>query len=295
MKVFLQIFILLIYFVTAACSNPPEKIKIAVWGDSRENQDGACERIISILLNDIADWDFMIHTGDFTHAGEKSDWQRSLAYKDMDKIFVQGKFYMCTSNHDDNLETWDKHTAGVLPVNSLNHSTHFYAMQKGNVHAVFCDAYFTNAKVMQKWLDQYLETVPKEDWLIGVWHAPCYKDITYKSSYMDIAGPWLQSLYEHGGDMVLHGHAHVYVRTKPLLPDGTVDEKNGMVHIVNGVGGASWKDPQPVTEKTAYTPDERSFPCITFITIEGKNASIQTIDARPEKELAVIDEWMWKK
>jgi len=271
-----------------------ETVKIALWGDSRENKDNACENIADILLNDITDWDFQVHVGDFTSSGSEEDWQRSLNYKGIDKLFIPGRFFMCTSNHDRNQETWDKYTDGILPVNSANNTTHFYAHRMGNVHVIFCDAYFTDADVMQTWLDGYLEkNVRKDDWLIGVWHPPSYGDITYKDSYLDKCLPWLESLHRYGGDFIFNGHAHIYLRSQPLLPDGTVDYENGMVHIVNGAGGASWKPAQKYTEKTAFTPDTESFPAVTFVTLEKNKAVIQTIDARPENKLNIIDEWTW--
>jgi len=55
-----------------------ERVKIALWGDSRENKDNACENIADILLHKITDWDFQIHTGDFTSHGSEEDWQGSL-------------------------------------------------------------------------------------------------------------------------------------------------------------------------------------------------------------------------
>jgi hypothetical protein len=148
---------------------------------------------------------------------------------------------------------------------------------------------------MQTWLNEELAPIPEDDWLIGFWHSPCYGDITYKDSYLEKCSPWLEKFSAHGGDFILHGHAHVNVRTHPLLPDGTVDHEDGMVHIVNGCGGASWKDPQTVVNKTAFTPSTRSFATITFITIEGGTALVQTIDARPDRNLEVIDEWSWEK
>ncbi len=269
---------------------------VAVWGDSRENKDNACVNIASILINDISWWDFQVHAGDFTSDGREEDWQRSLNYTGMDKLFIPGKMFMCTSNHDNNQLTWDKYTAGVLPVNSADNTTHFYAHQMGNVHVIMCDSYFTDPTVMQNWLDQYLENnVNEDDWLIGVWHNPCYGDITYKDGIIDICQNWLESLHRHGGDFILHGHAHVYLRTKPLLPDGTIDSINGMVHIINGTGGASWKPAQKYTDKTAFTPDTVSFPTLVYITFEENTATVMTIDARPERDRAVIDEWTWIK
>ncbi|RKY47204.1 MAG: hypothetical protein DRP91_07965 [Candidatus Neomarinimicrobiota bacterium] len=266
-----------------------DSVKIAVWGDSRENADGATERIADILLHKITDWDFQIHTGDFTHDGKKEAWEKTLSYKGVKKLFYSGKFFMCTSNHDDNLATWDMYTRGVFPVNSMDSTTHFYSVDFKNAHVVFLDAYFSHPDSVSSWLEEYLKNVKKEEWLIGVWHNPCFK-VTYKKPYIEKCKKWLKLLYKHGGDFVFHGHAHVYVRTKPVDPDGKVDLKKGIVHIVNGTGGANWKPPQEWTKITAFTPAERSFPVITFLVLYKDHAVVRTIDCRPNSDLKIIDE-----
>jgi predicted phosphodiesterase len=277
----------------------PRKITIAVWGDSRENLDNACVEIADVLLHKMTGWDFQIHNGDFTHHGRAEDWQRTLHYRGIDSLYVRGRFYMCTSNHDaeppDVRPVYDRNTADVLPVNSTDGTTHFYAVEKGNVHIFFCDGYFTPAEVMQRWLDSSLALVPDSDWVIGVWHNPAYDDISYKEGYMEKCGGWLRSIARHGRGFIINGHAHIYVRTKPLDPDGTPDDDHGLVNIVNGTGGASWKDPAPHSEKVAFTPQGKSFPCIAFLTFEGQDVSLTTVDARPESNLNVIDSWSWHK
>ncbi len=270
-----------------------------MWGDSRENRDNATSDIAHILLHKITDWDFQVHSGDFTHDGKDSSWQRTLHYPGLDSIFVKGKFYMCTSNHDsrDTISklNWDKYTKGILPVNSADHSTHFYAVHKGNVNIIFCDGYFTDPSVMQKWLNGYLAKVNPKDWLIAVWHNVSFGDLTYKDSYLETCQPWINSLYKHGCDFIFNGHAHVYVRTKPLSPDETIDNKKGIVTIINGTGGASWKDPVAPNPKIAFSPSERSFPTITFVTFEGNKAHLETVDCRPGKYLKVIDSADYQK
>ena len=270
-----------------------QKVKIALWGDSRENMDNACSDIAHILLYNITDWDFQIHCGDFTHDGTDAAWQTSLHYPGIDSIFVRGKFYMCTSNHEfkdsSGKMNFDKYTAGVLPTNSADGSTHFYSYHVSNVNVIFCDGYATQKDVMQHWLDSLLSTIPKNDWIIGVWHNPTYGDLSYKESYAETCMPWVESLYKHHCKLIFNGHAHIYLRTKPLRPDGTVDEQDGIVHVINGTGGASFKDPAPTTTKTAFTPSEKSFPCITFLTIEGNKAELKTVDARPGHNLQAID------
>jgi|GEM_PF-1465754 len=285
----------------ATASAGKAKVKLALWGDSRENLDQACENIASVLLKDITDWDVQVHSGDFTHGGTEKDWRQSLGYKGMDQLFVKGRFLMCTSNHDADEQhrpgsraIYDRFTRDVLPVNSADHTTHFYSWDRGNVHIAFCDGFFTEPAVMQAWLDAYVKSIPKGDWLLGVWHDPAYA-VTYKEDYLSTCRPWLDAIQSHGGKFILNGHAHVYLRTKPLRPDGAVDAKAGMVHIINGTGGASWKDPVPADPKIAFTPSVRSFPCITFLTFEGESVTVQTVDARPGSKLKVIDEFKWTK
>jgi len=296
----ISLFVISIIFLSTAIPvHAQEQIKIALWGDSRENLDTATSDIAHILLYEITDWNFQVHTGDFTHDGSNESWQRTLRYPGIDSIFVKGKFYLCTSNHDykneESKANWDNFTSGVLPINSADSTTHFYAVHKGNVDIIFLDGYFTKPAVMQKWLNNYLSKRNPDDWLIAVWHNPAYGDLTYKPSYLKTCRVWIDSLYNHRCSFIFNGHAHVYVRTKPLDPDEKVDSKNGIVTIINGTGGASWKAPVKPNPHIAYTPKIKSFPTITFLTFEGNKAHLETVDCRPGKNLKVIDRCDYEK
>jgi Calcineurin-like phosphoesterase len=279
--------------------NAQNKIKIAIWGDSRENLDGATDNISDVLLNKITDWDFQIHTGDLTHDGSTQAWLKSLNNEGIKRLFVKDKFLLCTSNHEFKdaygKANWNKYTAGILPVNSADSTTHFYSFDKGNVHVICLDGYVTDKYVMQNWLDNDLAAVKKDNWLLAVWHNPAYGDLSYKESYLETCFLWLKSLYKHGCSFIVNGHAHVYIRTKALTPDEKIDYNSGIVHIVNGTGGASWKEAVVPNKVIEYTPSEKSFPCITFLTIEGEKAHLQTIDARPESKMKMIDEAFYEK
>ena len=75
------------------------------------------------------------------------------------------------------------------------------------------------------------------------------------------------------------------------VKDGNVDEKTGIVHIINGTGGANWQEPAAHTPKTAFTPNAESFATITFLIIQRSKAQLQTIDARQGHNLQVINEY----
>ena len=110
-------------------------------------------------------------------------------------------------------------------------------MHVSNVDVIFCDGYATPKDVMQRWLDSLLATIPSTDWIIGVWHNPTYGDLSYKESYESTCMGWVKSLYKHHCKFIFNGHAHIYLRTKPLRPDGSLDKKDGIVHVINGTGG----------------------------------------------------------
>ena len=54
-----------------------EQVKIALWGDSKDNYLAGCELVTHHLLYETTDWDFQIHTGDFTSYGRDEDWEKS--------------------------------------------------------------------------------------------------------------------------------------------------------------------------------------------------------------------------
>jgi hypothetical protein len=70
------------------------------------------------------------------------------------------------------------------------------------------------------------------------WHQPTF------SAANSIAVPegttaqaFWQVLYEHGADLVLNGHDHLYARYRPLDPSGNSDPKKGIREFIVGTGG----------------------------------------------------------
>lgn len=52
-------------------------------------------------------------------------------------------------------------------------------------------------------------------------------------------GPFWELLHQHGADVVLSGHEHVYERFDPQNPDGQSDPTTGIRQFTVGTGGAS--------------------------------------------------------
>jgi ABC-type transporter MlaC component len=88
----------------------------------------------------------------------------------------------------------------------------------------------------ERWLRANLAAHPRTCTL-AYWHHPRF------SSGPDGSEPGLEALwhalYEHGVDVVLAGHDHVYERLAPQTPGGDPDPARGLRQFVVGTGGAS--------------------------------------------------------
>ena len=87
------------------------------------------------------------------------------------------------------------------------------------------------------WLKHDLEANHSQCTL-AYWHQPTF------SAANSIAVPegttaqaFWQLLYQHGADVVLNGHDHLYARYRPLDPSGKFDPKKGIREFIVGTGG----------------------------------------------------------
>ena len=89
---------------------------------------------------------------------------------------------------------------------------------------------------------------PQERWLravLAAGKARCTVAITHHARFssarthgsMPALQPLWRALYEHGADLVISGHDHVYERFGPQKPGGAADAVFGLRQIVVGTGG----------------------------------------------------------
>jgi hypothetical protein len=76
---------------------------------------------------------------------------------------------------------------------------------------------------------------------LAYWHQPTFNasEGTASSTEGQTADAWWQLLYQHGTDVVLNGHDHVYARFAPMNPAGQVDARKGIREFIVGTGGES--------------------------------------------------------
>jgi acid phosphatase type 7 len=87
----------------------------------------------------------------------------------------------------------------------------------------------------EQWLRDDLEanTLPCT---AAYWHQPLFTSSVHPPT--NEVRPLFQALYDHGAEIVMNGHNHVYERFAPQDPMGQLDEELGIREFDVGTGGA---------------------------------------------------------
>jgi len=107
------------------------------------------------------------------------------------------------------------------------------------------------------WLTGELASLPDDACVLAYWHHPRFSS-GFGGDNTDYpeTGPMYDTLYRHGAELLLNGHAHNYERFQPVEPDGTPDTAAGITNFVVGTGGRSLftnPGPQEDFSETLYT------------------------------------------
>jgi len=91
-----------------------------------------------------------------------------------------------------------------------------------------------------QWLSQDL-AADHAQCTIAYWHQPTFSPTEPSPVSVDgqAAQAWWTLLYQHGADLILNGHDHVYARYQPLDPNGNPDPNKGIREFIVGTGGES--------------------------------------------------------
>jgi hypothetical protein len=91
-----------------------------------------------------------------------------------------------------------------------------------------------------QWLRSELTAHPSTCTL-AYWHHPLFS--SGKNGDNPQTRPLWQALFEHGADVILSGHDHLYERFAPQDPAGRPDPTHGIREFVVGTGGAMLAPP----------------------------------------------------
>lgn len=185
------------------------------------------------------DADFYANLGDYTNDSTNEEWD--FYAQTFDAINADATHVPVAGNHDSNSGWFDAMfaldtTESVQTNNGVN-----YSFDYGNVHfaVVNTNDMIAISNAQLNWLRNDMNSTDK-DWKVVLMHKSPYslgKDIKWPDAcYLQ------ESLAavcdETNVDLVMSGHDHMYVRTKPLNDNSVTTQENGTTYILAGTAGS---------------------------------------------------------
>jgi predicted phosphodiesterase len=214
-------------FVTAPSSDAPSDVRFVVYGDTRSSP----ERHRSVAEAIAADRPaFVVCSGDLVGDGRVWEQWAQEFMQPAAAYLSEAVLWPVRGNHEEDAvlyrELFD------LPGNEL-----YYSFDFGSLHFVVLDCYSERAEMLD-WLKRDLAAC-RAQWILVALHEPMFNVGGYASQWG--REDFLPVLEEHGVDVVVAGHSHIYERFVPIGPPG----RKPLIHIVSGGGGAPMYRPVP--------------------------------------------------
>lgn len=226
-------------------------VRFIAFGDS--GTGSAEQRRLAALMEGDA-FDLSLHTGDVVYGSSSGVGDASFQTLNDWFFLVYGRWlrraamFPSLGNHDSrsstghgfaNLETF------VLPRNGASgaypdHAERYYSFDYGPVHFVALDtelAFDDPARRAEQlaWLEADLAATA-QPWKVVYFHRTPYTAGTHHGSDLDVRAAFSPVFEEHGVQLVLAAHEHLYERTHPVPFDRPAGER--VVYVTTGGGGA---------------------------------------------------------
>jgi hypothetical protein len=166
--------------------------------------------------------------------------------------------YAVVGNHDYDSSATAEGTLSYFGERAGPPGKGYYSFDIGTWHVVVLNSNgsyvpFNATSEQQAWLASDLQANASKRCIMAIWHHGRYFSSSSAGGLERTTQASLWSrLYSGGVDVILNGDAHFYERLRPMLPDGTVDEVNGMVQFAAGTGGESVTSPSVVHPNSAH-------------------------------------------
>jgi len=217
------------YFIT-----PPENGKatpVRIWlisdfgqtnSDQNEKRLQTIDRWKSFNNNDYHA-SFVMSLGDQSEDDAIYQIQHNY-FSQLENVLLKTPLYTTIGNHDNHDSTLNYLKTFTLPSSGEaggvpSGTEKYYSFDYSNIHVVvLCTEIYDQAdyKAQTEWLKMDLEN-SKQSWLIACMHQPFhsagYHPTDKEQSAQKRRNDWLTLLENHGVDLILQGHNHVYERS----------------------------------------------------------------------------------
>jgi len=218
---------------------------------------------------------FILLGGDLINEGNSPDeWQTFFDHASP----VSGSIPLmpAAGNHDDTPLFWNNF---ALPRNGPTvYTEKIYSFNYANCHFVVLDSNELGALSpdygrISSWLLSDLDSCGQR-WRVILLHYPPYPVVEDAHSE-NLQENWVPLWEAHGVDLVLSGHQHVYMRSKPLRANQICSDGAGIVYIM-GNAGTKYYTPSSTYDYIACEASNNSN--YQLINISGDTLTLQSKD-----------------
>ncbi len=165
----------------------------------------------------------VLSLGDQTEDDARYQLQHNY-FNQLEDVFKNTPLYTAIGNHDNHDGMVNYLSTFALPQNGEaggvpSGTEKYYAFDYANIHVVaLCTEIEDDEgrRVQQEWLKKDLDN-NHQDWLIAIMHRPFHSGGHHRTDLDEDAqirrSDWLSILEDHGVDLILQGHNHVYERS----------------------------------------------------------------------------------
>jgi hypothetical protein len=206
------------------------KFSLVWFGDTHCFPDSG--KLVSLAEKRNQDAAFYMIAGDIVSTGlYRDDWDRLFGYDG--GAFSRKPLMPVPGNHDrqDGLGAQLYYDLFSLPENGPEKvdKEASYSFEYGNALFIMIDA-TADVDAHTAWLEQKLSS-SKAKWKFVMFHFPPYN---FEESYLDIQQAWVPLFDKYHVDMVLGGHIHYYMRSRPMNGGKVVPSYNkGTVYAIS--------------------------------------------------------------
>ena len=217
------------YFVANPEAGSSVPVRIWVISDfGQTNSDQNDER-----METVAQWkafnngsyhaDLVLSLGDQTEDDSRYQLQHNY-FNQLEKVLLNTPLYTLIGNHDNHDGSMNYLSTFALPADAeaggvASGTEKYYAFDYANIHVVVLCTEIEDSvawKTQVEWLKEDLEN-QTGDWLIACMHRPFHSGGHHRTDDeqdpQDRRNDWLTVLEDHGVDLILQGHNHVYERS----------------------------------------------------------------------------------
>ena len=170
--------------------------------------------------------------GDVVSTGlYRTDWDMLFGYSG--DVFSRKPLMPVPGNHDrqDGLGAWMYYALFALPENGPEkvHPESTYSFRYGNALFLMIDSTFPDGD-QTAWIEEQLKNTDAT-WKFVMFHFPPYN---FEEPYFNIQKEWVPLFDKYHVDMVMSGHIHYYMRSKPMNAGKVVDSySKGTAYVIS--------------------------------------------------------------